>query len=356
MLAKAHSGLPPGDNWLFDPKFDGFRSIVFRDGDEIVLGSRNEKPLTRYFPELAASLLKALPDRCVVDGEIVVPVDGVLDFDALQQRIHPADSRVRMLAEKTPAQFVAFDILALGAEDVRRHPLRERRAMLESVMGDAAVRSQGAVHVTPATTNRALAHDWFLQFEGAGLDGIIAKDLDSTYQPDKRIMIKVKHERTADCVVAGFRWHKESSDAKPLVGSLLLGIWDAEGRLNHVGVTASFTVKRRGELVDELAYLRGNAVVDHPWRDWVEMATKAAEAGQRLPGAQSRWNAKKDLGFEPLRCERVVEVAYDHLQNGRFRHATTFKRWRLDREPASCRYDQLEEASPFSFGDVLTAG
>ncbi len=355
MLAKAHSGLPPGDNWLFDPKFDGFRSIVFRDGDEVVLGSRNEKPLTRYFPELVVSLLVGLPDRCVVDGEIVVPVDGVLEFDALQQRIHPADSRVRMLAAKTPAQFVAFDLLALGDDDLRGCPLRERRALLEASLSGCADRSAGAIHVTPATLDRTRAYDWFLRFEGAGLDGVIAKDLDSTYQSDKRTMIKVKHERTADCVVAGFRWHKESTEAKPLVGSLLLGIWDDSGRLNHVGVTASFTVKRRGELVDELAPLRIDATDGHPWADWVEMAAAAAAEGQRLPGAQSRWNATKDLSFQPVRCERVVEVAYDHLQNGRFRHATTFRRWRPDREPASCRYDQMEEASPCTFDEVLAA-
>jgi ATP-dependent DNA ligase len=355
MLCKPHSGLPPGDNWLFDPKFDGFRSIVFRDGDEIVMGSRNEKPLTRYFPELVESLRKSIPDRCVLDGEIIVSVDGVLDFDALSQRIHPADSRVRMLAEKTPAQFVAFDLLALDDQNLMSTPLEHRRVMLERALINSQRESGDMVHVTPATRDRAVAADWFVRFEGAGLDGMIAKDLQSTYQPDKRTMVKIKHERTADCVVSGFRFHKNSTPEAPLLGSMLLGIFDAEGRLNHVGVTASFTAKRRAELIDELAPLRENALQNHPWAGWVEAATEAAEAGQRLPGAQSRWNATKDLSFEPVRCERVVEVAYDHLQSGRFRHATTFKRWRNDRDPSTCTYDQLEEANPFTFADVLAA-
>ena len=355
MLAKPHSGLPPGDNWLFDPKFDGFRSIVFRDGDDIVLGSRNEKPLTRYFPELIESLRRALPERCVLDGEIVVSVDGILDFDALQQRIHPADSRVRMLAAKTPAMFVAFDLLALDDANLMATPLRDRRALLEQALADAARNSEGMVRVTPATRDRDTAAAWFVEFEGAGLDGMIAKDLLSTYQPDKRTMVKIKHERTADCVLAGFRFHKHSTDKEPLLGSMLLGIYDSDGRLNHVGVTASFTAKRRAELIGELAPLRENALVDHPWSGWVEAANEAAQAGQRLPGAQSRWNATKDLSFEPLRCERVVEVAYDHLQSGRFRHATTFKRWRPDRDVATCTYDQLEEANPYTFADVLSA-
>jgi ATP-dependent DNA ligase len=355
MLAKPHSGLPPGENWLFDPKFDGFRSIVFRDGDEILLGSRNEKPLTRYFPELVESLKRALPERCVVDGEIIVSINGNLEFDALQQRIHPAASRVNMLASQTPAQFVAFDLLALGEENLMRRPLVERRSLLEDCMADATVRSNGMVHVTPATRDRGLAQQWFVDFEGAGLDGMIAKDLQSTYQPDKRTMVKIKHERTADVVLAGFRFHKNSTDAEPLLGSMLLGIWDTDGRLNHVGVTASFTAKRRSELVAELAPLRENALDGHPWAFWVEEANRAAEAGHRLPGAQSRWNATKDLSFVPLRCERVLEVAYDHLQSSRFRHATTFRRWRPDREIHTCTYDQLEEANPFSFDDVLAA-
>lgn len=355
MLAKPHSGLPPGDNWLFDPKFDGFRSIVFRDGDEILLGSRNEKPLTRYFPELVESLRASIPERCVLDGEIVVSIDGLLEFDALSQRIHPADSRVRKLAVEMPAQFVAFDLLAIGSENLMQTPLHERRARLEHELANAAAASNGFVHVTPATRSREIAQQWFVQFEGAGLDGMIAKDLLSTYQPNKRTMVKIKHERTADCVVSGFRFHKNSTRERPLLGSMLLGLWDAEGRLNHVGVTASFTEKRRAELVDELAPLRENALVGHPWAGWVEMATAAAESGQRVPGAQSRWNATKDLSFEPLRLERVVEVAYDHMQSGRFRHATTFKRWRPDRETTTCTYDQLEEANPFSFADVVAA-
>jgi ATP-dependent DNA ligase len=291
----------------------------------------------------------------VLDGEIVVSVDGVLDFDALQQRIHPADSRVRMLAAKTPAMFVAFDLLALDDANLMTTPLVERRMLLERALADAVGTSAGMVHVTPATRDRATAAAWFVEFEGAGLDGMIAKDLQSTYQPDKRMMVKIKHERTADCVLAGFRFHKNSTPQAPLLGSMLLGIYDADGRLNHVGVTASFTAKRRAELIDELAPLRENALAGHPWAGWVAAANEAAQTGQRLPGAQSRWNATKDLSFEPLRCERVVEVAYDHLQSGRFRHATTFKRWRVDRDVATCTYDQLEEANPFTFSDVLSA-
>ena len=351
MLAKASSGLPEGDGWLFDPKWDGFRSIVFRDGDEVVLGSRNEKPLTRYFPELVSALLAGLPSRCVLDGEIIVEVNGVLDFDALGQRIHPADSRVRMLADATPAQIVVFDILALGDDDLRDRPLAERRAILERVLADVTVRSGGSVHVTPATTDRTRAHDWFIRFEGAGLDGVIAKRLTGRYEPNKRAMVKVKHERTADCVVAGFRWHTSG----PIVGSLLLGLYDAHGGLNHVGVTASFTVARRAELVKELEPYRVDALDGHPWAGWVDAFRTAEESGQRLPGGNSRWNAKKDLSFQPLRLGLVCEVAYDHLQNGRFRHATTFRRWRPDRTVDTCTYDQLEEATPATLAEVLAA-
>ena len=378
MLAKAVPALPEGDGWLFDPKWDGFRTIVFRDGDEVVLGSRNEKPMTRYFPELVEALRLALPERCVVDGEIVVSVDGVLEFDRLQDRIHPADSRVRMLAERQPATFIAFDLLALGDEDVRRRPLVERRALLTHALEGCETRSAGAVHVTPATTDRAVAADWFVRFEGAGLDGMIAKSLDGVYVENKRVMLKIKHQRTADCAVAAFRLHKDSTDDVPLVGSLVLGLFNHEGQLQHVGVTASFTMARRRELVDELAPWRNDAWAGHPWAEWAARARPtgvvrpgehqseaeersptvagqpARAEGDRSPGGQSRWNAKKDLSFEPVRLGLVCEVAYDHMQDNRFRHATTFKRWRPDREPHTCTYDQLEEALPSTLADVLS--
>ena len=345
MLAKPGSGLPPGPDWVFEPKWDGFRSIVFRDGDEIELGSRNEKPMTRYFPELVTALRQALPPRCVVDGEIVIiGPDRRLDFGMLQNRIHPAASRVNMLAGDTPATFVVFDLLALGDDDLRAQPYSARRAALV-----AALTPTDAVRLTPATTDRDEAGRWFIEFEGAGCDGLIAKRPDQVYVSDKRVMVKVKPERTADCVVAGFRWHKNG----PVVGSLLLGLHGDDGQLHHVGITASFTNQRRRELVEELAPLRVDARVGHPWEGWLEYASEFEAKGQRVPGGNSRWNAKKDLSFEPLRCERVVEVAYDHLQGNRFRHATTFKRWRTDRDPASCRYDQLSEATPATIDDVL---
>ncbi len=351
MLAKAVDGLPEGDGWLFEPKWDGFRAIVFRDGDEIYTQSRDLKPLDRYFPELADPLRAVLPERCIVDGEVVIAHDGALDFEALLLRIHPAASRVNMLAAESPASFVAWDLLAIGDEDLLGAPQAERRQRLEAALGGV----QPPVHLTPATTDRALAADWFDRFEGAGLDGVIAKRLDSPYQPGKRAMLKIKHQRTADCVVAGFRWHKNGPGTH--VGSLLLGLFDDAGKLNHVGITSSFSWDRRAELVDELAPLRENAVAGHPWQEWAEWAGlgDAEASGQRLPGATSRWNRGKDLSWEPLRAERVVEVAYDHLQGSRFRHATTFKRWRPDRKPESCRYDQLETTVPFEleaiFGD-----
>lgn len=349
MLAKPISGLPDGDGWLFDPKWDGFRSIVFRDGDEIELGSRNEKPLTRYFPELVRALRDGLPERCVVDGEIVVEINGATDFDSLSQRIHPADSRVRMLAEQTPAQLIVFDLLALGDEDLRSRPLRERRALLESALAGCAERSGQRVHVTPATTDREVAARWFVEFEGAGCDGLIAKRLTDRYVEDKRTMLKIKHERTADCVVAGFRWHKSGG----IVGSLLLGLYDADGVLHHVGVTASFTAKRRAELVEELAPYRVDATAGHPWEGWLDHFRSADESGQRLPGGASRWNAKKDLSFEPVRAELVCEVAFDHLEGDRFRHATTFRRWRPDRTPLTCTYDQIEAVAPSDLQTIL---
>jgi ATP-dependent DNA ligase len=351
MLAKASSGLPDGDGWLYEPKWDGFRAIVFRDGDETLVQSRDLKPLDRYFPELAAPLREQLPDRCVLDGEVVIARGGTLDFEALLLRIHPAESRVRMLAAETPASFVAWDLLALGAEDLRDRPQGERRARLEAVLGGALP----PIHLTPATTDRALAADWFDRFEGAGLDGVVAKRLDGTYQPGRRAMIKVKHERTADCVVAGFRWHKNGPGTH--VGSLLLGLFDDAGRLHHVGITSSFTWDRRAALVEELAPLRDGALEGHPWAEWAEWASlgDADASGQRLPGATSRWNRGKDLSWEPLRCERVAEVAYDHLQGDRFRHATTFRRWRPDKAPEQCRYDQLETTAAFELSRIFGA-
>jgi ATP-dependent DNA ligase len=349
MLAKAVDGIPSDDGWLFEPKWDGFRAIVFRDGDEIYTQSRDLKPLDRYFPELADPLRAALPDRCVLDGEVVIARDGALDFESLLLRIHPAASRVKMLAEASPASFVAWDLLALGDEDLRAVPQGERRSRLEAALGT----TQPSIHLTPATQDRATAADWFERFEGAGLDGVVAKRLDAPYQPGKRAMLKIKHQRTADCVVAGFRWHKNGPGTH--VGSLLLGLFDDEGTLHHVGITSSFTWDRRGELVEELAPLRTNALDAHPWREWADWASAgdAEASGQRLPGATSRWNRGKDLSWEPLRTERVVEVAYDHLQGTRFRHATTFKRWRPDKPPEACRYDQLEETAPFLLASIF---
>ena len=340
MLAKSVKEIP--DVGHVEPKWDGFRTIVFRDGDEVELGSRNEKPMTRYFPELVEALKENLPERCVVDGEIVVVTGDRLDFDALQQRIHPAASRVRLLAGQTPASFVAFDLLALGDEDLTHRPFGERRARLVDALGDA----RPPVHVTPATDDMDEAQRWFRQFEGAGLDGVVAKPLDGTYQPDKRAMFKIKHERTADCVVAGFRWHK----AGDVVGSLLLGLWADDGHLQHVGVSASFPMARRRTLLDDLAPYRDVDLAEHPWGAW---ADQQAHAGQRMPGAVSRWNATKDLSFVPLRPELVVEVAYDHMEGDRFRHTAQFRRWRPDRDPRSCTYAQLEEPVRFDLAEIL---
>jgi ATP-dependent DNA ligase len=342
MLAKAASSLPKGEGWLYEPKWDGFRAIVFRDGDELFLQSRDLKPLDRYFPELAEPLRANLPRRCVVDGEIVIAGPRGLDFDALLLRIHPAASRVKLLAAETPASFVAFDLLALGDDDLQGRPQAERRALLEGALGQA----QPPVFLTPATRDRALAEDWFSRFEGAGLDGVVAKPLAGAYQPDKRAMVKVKHQRTADCVVAGFRWHKNGPGT--LVGSLLLGLYDAAGSLQHVGVTSAFTAVRRKELAAELEPLREGAAAAHPWREWAEFSGE-----QRMPGATSRWNRGKDLSWEPLRLERVCEVAYDHLQGDRFRHATIFQRWRPDKPPQECRYDQLEETPAFELDQIF---
>jgi ATP-dependent DNA ligase len=342
MLSSAADALPDGDGWQFEPKWDGFRTLVFRDGDELVLQSRDEKPMNRYFPELVGPLSAALPERCVLDGEIVIVGANGLDFEALLLRIHPAATRVKLLAEQTPASFVAWDLLALGDEDLRPVPLAQRRARLEEVLGSAA----SPVHISPATLDRALAEDWFSRFEGAGLDGVMAKRLDSTYEAGARTMIKVKHTRTADCVVAGFRWHKNGPGT--MVGSLLLGLYDDEGKLHNIGVTSAFTNKVRKELVDELAPLRENARDDHPWREWADWAGE-----QRMPGASSRWNRGKDLSWEPLRPERVCEVAYDHMQGSRLRHAARFVRWRPDKPPSECRYDQLEVTPAYELARVF---
>jgi ATP-dependent DNA ligase len=339
MLAKSVKSIPPDAS--YEPKWDGFRSILFRDGDQVELGSRNERPMTRYFPELVAAATAELPRRCVIDGEIVIATDHGLDFEALQQRIHPADSRVRMLAERTPASFIAFDLLALGDDDYTGRPFAERRGSLV----DALDGSGPSFHVTPATTELATAQRWFDEFEGAGLDGVIAKPLTITYQPDKRIMFKIKHGRTADCVVAGYRVHKSGADA---IGSLLLGLFKDDGTLASVGVIGAFPMAERRRLFTELQPLV-TSFDDHPW-NWA-----AHEAGERTPRKNefSRWNAGKDLSFVPLRPERVVEVRYDHMEGERFRHTAQFNRWRPDREPRSCTYAQLESPVTFSLGDIV---
>ncbi len=342
MLAKSVPEVP--DLGHTEPKWDGFRTIVFRDGDEVVLGSRSEKDMTRYFPELVEALKDKLPSRCVLDGEIIVIAGERLDFEALQQRVHPAVSRVNLLAEQTPAAFVAFDILADGSHDLMGRAFSERRTRLESALAGAG----GSIFLTPATADLDTARDWFTRFEGAGLDGVVAKPIDGTYQPDKRAMFKIKHERTADCVVAGYRLHKTSTPAKPLLGSLLLGLYD-DGRLQHVGVSASFTAARRAELIGELSPLEAG-VDDHPWKEWDEWAIANPD---RVPGTQSRWSQGKDLSFVPLRPELVVEVAYDHMQGNRFRHTAQFRRWRADRDPQTCTYEQLEQPVDFRLSDIL---
>lgn len=336
MLAKLENEIPEGDQWLYEPKWDGFRAMVFKDGDKVQTQSRDLKPLDRYFPELAGPFKEMLPERCVLDGEIVIATNDLLDFDALLLRIHPAESRVKMLAEEKPASFVAWDLLALGDEDLREVPQLERRRRLEAALKDIAA----PLHLTPATRDKAVAQDWFSRFEGAGLDGVMAKPIDAAYQPNKRAMIKVKHARTADCVVAGFRWYKEGKGT--LVGSLLLGLYDEAGVLHHVGICGSFTRARRAELAEELRPLREGAKETHPWQKWAEWQNEQHEGGQRRPGATSRWNRGKDLSWEPIRIEKVAEVSYDHMQGTRFRHGTHFKRWRPDKPPADCRYDQLD--------------
>jgi ATP-dependent DNA ligase len=327
MLAKLAEALPDEGPYLYEPKWDGFRAIVFRGGSELFMQSRDLRPLDRYFPELHDTLARGLPDQCVIDGEIVIATPRGLDFDALQLRLHPAASRVAKLAKETPASFVAFDALAADGDDLRRVPQRERRARLERALGAAAP----PIYLTPMTRDRAVAAEWLSRFEGAGLDGVIVKPEEGVYEPGKRAMIKVKHARTADCVVAGFRWHKAGKGE--LIGSLLLGLYDDRGRLHHVGVTSSFTMAERRRLAADLEPLRTDALADHPWRDW------AAQQGEmtRMPGGQSRWSAGKDLSWEPLRIERVCEVKYDHMQGDRFRHAAVFQRWRPDKPPRDCR-------------------
>jgi len=348
MLARRVEELPPDGPWIFEPKWDGFRALVFRDGEEIFLQSRDEKPLRRYFPELLDPLRTTLPPRCVLDGEIVIVNNGELDFDLLQLRLHPAASRVNLLAKQTPASFVFFDLISEGDRDLRNEAFEIRRKRLESLLS----RAQAPIHITPATSDRARAEDWFRRFEGAGFDGVVAKQISGVYEPNKRVMLKVKHERDCDCVVAGFRWHKQGD--RTMVGSLLLGLYDDAGALEHVGVCASFSTAKRKELVGFLAPYRENALADHPWKHWAEHM--AEDGTRRMPGGQSRWSQGKDLSWEPLRPELVVEVAYDHMQRDRFRHTAQFRRWRNDREPASCTYAQLEVVPPQELAAIFPGG
>ncbi len=343
MLAKLVRELPTADGLLYEPKWDGFRCIVFRDGDEIELGSRNERPFNRYFPELVESLRSALPERAVVDGEIVIATDHGLNFDLLQMRIHPAASRVNKLAKETPSSFVAFDVLAEDNKDLRKRPFAERRKRLERMLG----RAKQPIHITPVTSDPVVAGQWFEQFEGAGLDGVVAKPGAGEYRENERAWFKVKHQRTADCVVAGFRTHKDGDG----VGSLLLGLYDDEGTLHHVGVASSFAAPLRKKLAKELQPYRKNALDAHPWREWA--VAEAHESGGRMPGAPSRWNAKKDMRWAPLRIELVAEVAYEHRQGERFRHTARFLRWRQDRDPASCTYEQFEAPVPHELAEIF---
>jgi ATP-dependent DNA ligase len=344
MLAKLAEELPFGDGFLYEPKWDGFRAIVFRGTSDVFIQSRDLRPLDRYFPELHDVFVKHLPPGSVVDGEIVIVTPKGLDFDALQLRLHPAASRVAKLAHETPAAFVAFDLLAIEGRDICASPQSERRERLERLLAS----SHPPIHLTPVTRDRNLALEWLNRFEGAGLDGVIAKPTDATYQPGKRAMFKIKHVRTADCVVAGFRWHKSGRDR---IGSLLLGLYDDKGRLQHVGVTSAFSMETRKQLAIELAPLRANALENHPWREWAD----ASAIDSRMPGGQSRWSAGKDLSWEPLRIERVCEVKYDHLQRDRFRHATILLRWRPDKQPGDCRYDQLDVTTPYELEKVFGA-
>jgi len=348
MLAKRVEGLPPGNDWIFEPKWDGFRTLVFRDGDEVLIQSRDEKPLNRYFPELLDPLQRQLPPRCVLDGELVIANDGSLDFDALQLRLHPAASRVARLSKEIPASIVFFDLLSLDASDLRTEAFERRREKLEELLASAVA----PLHLTPATRDVQIAEDWFRRFEGAGLDGVIAKPLSIGYESDKRVMLKVKHSRECDCVVAGFRWHKKGD--RTLIGSLLLGLYDDSGALQHVGVCASFTMPKRKELVKTLEPYRKDALVDHPWKAWSDAANAAD--GQRMPGGQSRWSQGKDLSWEPVRPELVVEVGYEHMQGMRFRHMSHFRRWRPDKKPSDCTYAQLEVVAPHELQEIFEKG
>jgi len=348
MLAKRVDELPTGEDLIFEPKWDGFRALVFRDGDEILIQSRDEKPLDRYFPELLEPLRSTLPSRCVLDGEIVIVRNNELDFDALQLRLHPAASRVKLLSQQTPSSFVFFDLLCRDDRDLRGETFQTRRSQLESMLSSAPP----PIHLTPATSDRSLASDWFRRFEGAGLDGVIAKPASGTYEPNKRVMLKVKHERDCDCVVAGFRWHKKGEHT--LVGSLLLGLFDDAGALQHVGVCASFSTEKRRQLAEFLNPYRADALAAHPWKHWAEQGT--AEALSRMPGGQSRWSQGKDLSWEPLRPELVVEVAYDHMQGDRFRHTAQFRRWRTDKKPSDCTYAQLEVVPPQELAAIFPHG
>ncbi len=345
MLAKRVASVPQGDQWLFEPKWDGFRALVFRDGDEILIQSRDSKPLNRYFPEVEAYLLEQLPERCVLDGEIVIASQGRLDFDALQLRVHPAASRVKLLSQQTPASIVFFDLLALDDEDLTRTQLADRHLKLTEVLKH----TRPPIHQTPSTRDARTAEDWFHRFEGAGLDGVMAKPLAGLYEANKRSMLKIKHERDCDCVVAGFRWHKDAEDAA--IGSLLLGLYDEGGALQHVGVCASFTAAVRRDLVDFLAPFRANATENHPWASWSDPAEGSS---QRQPGAASRWNSGKDLSWIALRPELVVEVAYEHMQGTRFRHMAQFRRWRSDKPPAACTYGQLEVVAPEELSAIFS--
>jgi ATP-dependent DNA ligase len=345
MLSKRVGDLPDAGDYIFEPKWDGFRTLIFRDNDEILIQSRDEKPLNRYFPELLDPLRAQLPRRCVLDGEIVIATREGLDFDSLQLRLHPAASRVKMLSQQIPASVVFFDLLCVGSDDVRADPFERRRQRLESMLAEAAP----PLHLTPATFDRNIAADWFARFEGAGLDGVMAKPIALAYESDKRVMLKVKHERDCDCVVAGFRWHKKGDGS---VGSLLLGLFDTAGMLQHVGVCASFTQQRREELAAFLAPYRENALANHPWRSWAEHGDPTAAPG-RMPGGQSRWSQGKDLSWEPLRPELVAEVTYEHMQGTRFRHMSHFRRWRMDKSPKDCTYAQLEVVPPQELMDIF---
>jgi ATP-dependent DNA ligase len=347
MLAKRVDKLPTGPDWVYEPKWDGFRTVMFRDGNELLLQSRDEKSLNRYFPELVSPLMEQLPDKCVLDGEIVISTKGALDFDALQLRIHPAATRVKLLSQQTPASIVFFDLLAEGNHDWRMKPFSERRRKLESILSKAIP----PIHITPATDDLSLARDWFRRFEGAGFDGVVAKSKENRYESNKRTMFKVKHERDCDCVVAGFRWYRKGD--RPAIGSLLLGLYDDSGVLQHVGVCGSFPMEKRYELAEYLKPYRKNAQANHPWKEIFDENENGENGSHRRPGGQSRWSQGKDLSWEPLRLELIAEVAYEHMQSGRFRHMAQFRRWRFDKKPSDCTYEQLEVVPPKELKEIF---